>query len=124
MFEFLKKKTETTTNEPEEVNEDDILASITYYYTKDKEASVDISVASYDQESVDAMCALLNLLSGGTFYLETIDMLKDGLIRNGQEVMLINILTHISEHSRQKILKEQEDKLIDEPCIKPSSMVN
>ena len=53
MFEFLKKKQNLEQQTKEEEN--DILASITYYVSTNNETMVDIGLNDYDETSINAI---------------------------------------------------------------------
>ena len=96
MFDFLfkKNKPEITEAPQEQEIDKDILASITYHIVDDGYGTpmIDIGLSDYDAKSIEALCKILDILSQDSSYLETIEMVKNGLIREGQEETLIKIL--------------------------------
>jgi len=127
MFDFLfKKNTPEITEAPLEQEIDkDVLASITYHIVDDGYGTpmIDIGLSDYDPKSIEALCKILDILSQDASYLETIEMVKNGLIREGQEEALIKIFTHISEQAGKKIMRSSKESTKDKPCIKPSDML-
>ena len=124
MFDFLFGKRTKEIQEKVEVEENiDILASITYYIPKDGNPMIDIALGTYDNESIDSLCKLLDVLSKDACYLETLEMIKNGLIKEGQEEALLKIFTHVSQQAGKKILKVQQESVQDQPCIRPSDML-
>lgn len=122
MFNFFKSK--ETKPEPEPIEKDDLpLVSITYNINSNFETSVDISMEDYQADSINAMCKLLDTLSSDRFYIETVNMLKQGLISDDQQEVLLTILTHVGQQARYKIIQSHRDSTKDEPCIKPSDML-
>lgn len=124
MFEFLfGKKQEINVEEVVEKNLP--LASITYSIANDdnKTPMIDIELSDYDTKGIDALCMLLDILSQDSSYLETIEMIKNGLIADHQEEALIKIFTHISEQAGKKIARSHKESIKDQPCIKPSDML-
>jgi|LakMenE01Jun11ns_1017448.scaffolds.fasta_scaffold9013528_1 hypothetical protein len=124
MFFNLFKKPDVAKESP---NEDDnnIIAAITYCITKDSESPViNIEMKDYDEESCVAICDLLDILSEENSYVETINMLKSGLSQDGQQDLLIKIFTFIGQKAKDKILNAHRESVKDEPCIKPSDMLN
>lgn len=114
MFNFFKKKIEQ--------KQEDNLASITFFMSKDGEVpGIDIEMHDYSEDSVIAMCLLLNVIVSDHGYLEAIDMIKNGLIKDGKEDILIQILTTIEPSINQKLLDRIEKN--KEPCIRPSDML-
>lgn len=123
MFNFFKKKPIRIEESVDNITSDIPLVSITYNINKNLETSVDILMDDYGAESIDAMCKLLDTLSNDRFYIETVDMLKQGLINDDQQEVLLTILTHVSQQARYKIIQSHKDSTKDEPCIKPSDML-
>ena len=127
MFDFLfKKNIPAIAEEPQEQEIDsNVLASITYHILDDEHSTpmIDIGLSDYDSKSINALCKILDILSQDSSYLETIEMVKNGLIREGQEEALIKIFTHISEQAGKKIIRSSKESMKDEPCIKPSDML-
>ena len=99
------------------------LASITYYIGADHKPIIDIGLEDYSADAIDALCKLLDTLSNESIYIETINMLKQGLIKDQQEEVLLTIFTHISQQARYKIANYHKESIKDEPCIKPSDML-
>jgi fructose 1,6-bisphosphatase len=126
MFNFFKKNKESKIIEQENIDQkSDKLPLVTIAYNIDSnlEASIDILMDDYKVESINAMCKLLDTLSNDGFYMETINMLKQGLINDDQPEVLLTILTHVGQQARYKILQSTKDSTKDEPCIKPSDML-
>jgi hypothetical protein len=122
MFNFFKKKQIQT--EEIIVNDDKLpVVSITYNINQKLETSVDILMDDYGAESINAICKLLDTLSSDSFYIETVNMLKQGLINDDQQEVLLTILTHVGQQARYKIIQSHKDSTKDEPCIKPSDML-
>lgn len=121
MFDFLFGSNKKENNESNK--QPNILASITYYIADNLDPTIDISLGDYNDKSVNALCSLLDILSKDACYLETLEMVKNGLIKDQKEEILIKIFTHISEQAGKKIHRVQKESLQDQPCIKPSDML-
>lgn len=118
LFNFLKKKTDN------KINEELIDASVTYYIKRDSKSPVlNIEINNYDDQSIEALCKLLDLLNSESCYIETVEMIKNSLINDKREDILIKILTHVEQSITNKLLKAYEKKAKEEPCIKPSDMI-
>ena len=120
LFDIFKRK------DPEPQSElpfEQSKCSVTYYINTKGNPAIDISLSDYDDESITAMCELLNILADDSFYVETINMIQRSLIEDNQEEVLLKILTHISSQARSKILNYKSEEEQDEPCIKPSDML-
>ncbi|NDD84725.1 hypothetical protein EBZ38_10720 [bacterium] len=128
MFDFLFKKT-IDKKEDKEIsqNEDinNVLASITYHIIDDenKTPMIDIGLSDYDSKSLDALCKILDILSDESSYLETLEMIKNGFIKERHEEALLKIFTHISEQASKKLIFNKKESIKDQPCIKPSDML-
>jgi alpha-galactosidase/6-phospho-beta-glucosidase family protein len=122
MFNFFKKKNDKIENIEQSIDNPPIV-SITYNINHNLETNVDIAMDDYGPESIDAMCRLLDTLSNDRFYVETVNMLKQGLINDDQQEVLLTILTHVGQQARYKIIQSSKDSIKDEPCIKPSDML-
>lgn len=119
MFDFFFGK-KPTNEEPKNKN---VLASITYYIADNSNPMIDISLGDYEDSSIKALCKLLDVLSKDACYLETLDMIKNGLVQDGEEEALIKVFTHISEQAGKKITRVHKESAQDQPCIKPSDML-
>ena len=124
MFFNLFKKPDVA-KESQDEDDDNVLAAITYCITKDSESPlINIEMRDYNEESCVAICDLLDILSEESSYVETINMLKSGLHQDGQQDLLIKIFTFIGQKAKDKILNAHRESVKDEPCIKPSDMLN
>ena len=122
-FNFFKKES-THTDLKTDSKEEEVLASVTYLVKKGSDSVIiDIEMNDYDDESASAICSIIDILSEDFTYAETINMIQTALLGDGQENLILKIFTHISQHSRNKILKIKNDSKKDEPCIKPSDML-
>ena len=112
-----------TQNHVENVDED-VLASITYYIKRDSDSVViDAEMLDYSDESILAICSILDILSEEGSYVETVNMLRSALIDSGQQDIMLTILTNVSQQARTKLVNAQRESQKDEPCIKPSDMI-
>lgn len=118
MFNFFKKTTEDVNND-----ENDIIASISYVIKRgDKKAHIDISLDDYENESIDALCSLLDILGEDGFYIDTINMIKSCLIKDGKADVLIKLLSGVESKIQKKILNSAKERIKNEPYIKPSEI--
>jgi hypothetical protein len=116
------KKTEQEKIDNVEREENGIVA-ITFYVDKDTVPFVDIVLEEYDENTLNSLCKLLDVLNGENCYLQVIDIIKNAMLKDGEEEKLIRILSHISQQKQSKLERYAKDKLKDEPCIKPSDMM-
>lgn len=118
MFNFFRNKAED-----DELEEDNTLASITYLIKKgEKGALIDVQLSDFENESVEALSSILEILGNDTFYIDTIEMIRTSLNKEGRYDVLANVLSRTELKIRQKIIDSAKNRLKDEPCIKPSEM--
>lgn len=118
---FGKNKKE---NEVDNNKKNNILASITYYIAENDDSTmINIELGDYDDKSSMALCKILDILSEDISYIETINMIKSSLSQDGQEDLLIKIFSHLSKSGINKLVKSQKESIKNEPCIKPSDML-
>lgn len=102
--------------------ENDIAAAIHYVVKKrSNQALIDIELHDYDSDSIDSLCSLLEILGNDMFYVDTINMIKESLLKENREDVLIKILSKLSETLKHKLLYQNEIHK-NEPCIKPSDL--
>lgn len=119
MFEFFKKKPTPTPDKLEQCN---TLASITFFVSEhDEMPSIDVAMQDYSDESIIAICLLLQAITTDQGYIEAINMIKSGLIKDSRDDILIQILTTIEPTISKKLLERAEKN--KEPCIRPSDML-
>lgn len=114
MFNFFKKQNPTKSS-------NEIIACISYIVKRnDKGAIIDVELNDYDKESIESLCYLLNVLGSDSFFVETINIIRDSLIKNDKEDLLIHIFTKLNDTIKQKILQSNKQ---NKPCIQPSDMI-
>ena len=116
MFNFFKKK-----RQQEIIPEDIELASIKIYIGENtQEPRIAINLEEYDKISVNALAKLVNLLTEDALVLETINIIKNFCIEEGQEEILLYLLSQV--HNTQYLKKLEEEQANNHPCIKPSDL--
>lgn len=125
MFKFFNFFKNQDTNKQTIANDDDdILARISYIIKKNNDGGlIDVELNDYDDESVAALCKLLNILGNDVFFVDTISMIRSSLIQDNREDLLIKILASVGNNIKQKLLNKHSSEKLDEPCIKPSDML-
>ena len=125
MFNIFNTKQTQTREEVSKLNqEDQAQVAITYYVDKnDTIVKIDVAVEDYDQESINKLCKILDVLSNEKGYLETVYIIKDWLEKQADEEALINFLMHIGKQSTKTFLNQVQDKVRNQPCIRPSDML-
>jgi hypothetical protein len=123
--EFIDKWLKKTEQEKIDnvAKEENGIVAITFYVDKDTVPFVDIVLEEYDENTLNSLCKLLDVLNGENCYLQVIDIIKNAMLKDGEEEKLIRILSHISQQKQSKLERYAKDKLKDEPCIKPSDMM-
>jgi len=113
MFNFFKNKSE----------ENEVLASITYLIKKDKNnVLIDVRLDDLENESIEGLSSILEVLCNNSFYTDTINIIRDSLIKEGRYDILGNVLSKTESKIREKIIDSAKDRLKNEPYIKPSEM--
>jgi len=122
---FNTKQKMQTTEEMSKLNqEDQAQVAITYYVDKnDSIVKVDVAVEDYGEESINKICKILDALNNEKGYLETVYIIKDGLEKEANEEALINFLMHVGKQSAKTFLNQTQDKVRNQPCIRPSDML-
>lgn len=110
MFKFFQKK--------QTVNvQDTNLAKISYYIDEvNQKPKLSVDLYDYSNESINALCDLIDLIYSDKLALETIAVIQNFLIEAKQEEALIRILLRLES-------KITEKKSSQGPCIKPSEMI-
>jgi len=123
--EFIDKWLKKTEQEKIDnvAKEENGIVAITFYVDKDTVPFVDIVLEEYDEKTLNSLCKLLDVLNGENCYLQVIDIIKNAMLKDGEEEKLVRILSHISQQKQSKLERYAKDKLKDEPCIKPSDMI-
>lgn len=111
MFNFFRKKEE----KPEEPK-----VSINYFIDKDNTPMMDIILQDYTDDTIKALCKLLDVLSKDGCYLNTIQMIQEGFLADNQDEALVNVLVHIAQQKTSKISIQSE---YGNDFIKPSDVV-
>lgn len=124
MFNFFQKKHNEETNESQLIYEDQTQVCITYLVNKDeKDVKIDISLEDYSDETLDKLCSILDVLSNEAGYIETVNILKNGLMKNGDESAMMKVLMHIGKQASKQFVKQVYDQVKNQPCIRPSDML-
>lgn len=120
MFKFFKNNTKD-----EVKNDHDHIASITYKMQADGQTLIDMEIEEYNKESMLALFAIIDILSDDRCVLETINALKDNLIKNNKTEWLEALVAHTTKAMLKKtnVTKIYEDMINSQPCIKPSEML-
>ena len=121
MFDFLKNKQQDSA---EELDEENPRASITYKIGPENTVYIDVGVEDYDIETVEALCKILDVLSEDVAYVQTVEVLKKGFEEVNAKDALDLIYDHIGKQVSQKVVNNVKEYMKDQPCIKPSQMLN
>lgn len=121
-FNFFKKDPKPT-SPTDDSDSSEVLASLSFIITSDSESpAVDIELKDYDDECIKALCSLIDVLAQERSLIETVNIIKTAMIKDGKEDYLIDIFSHISNSTKSKMLSAYKDKDTDEPCVKPSEV--
>jgi len=129
LFDFLKKK-----KPPEETfrlgpDQEGIKACISYFISSDGVPRVDIEIADYEDATIDKISILLLSINMHETYVETLEMIKEGLVKEGREDVFVRIGAQIAtaamvrEYTRSIEEGAGEEKTGEDPCINPSDVL-
>lgn len=110
MFNFFKKKQE----EPEPI------VSVEYYMGEDAELQVDITLPSYNAESIQKLAYILSTLNTQQCLVESVEMVRNTLIQEDQQSLLGEFALFIAALTENPPNQETHT----EPCIKPSDALH
>jgi hypothetical protein len=127
MFDMFKKNktkenTENTNTSENSINK----ASISYFVDENNHVVVDVSLADYDDESLSALMDILETLSSGKSYIETIHIVKEGLLQNGKTEMLNKLASQLANKTMKAqsgLVQKYSEIINSQPCIRPSEML-
>lgn len=118
LFNFFKRNgtaTSNSTDEPQPV------ACIKYVIMDNNTSPiVDVEIKDYDTESMKGLCQILDTLASNRLLIETVEIIKNGMISEGQADQLITIFSHLEKRTREKMIKGYDVSDEETPCIKPS----
>ena len=125
MFNFFKKK-DRPQPEPEPEPEEDeskwhteagIDACIVYYIKDGGSPCVDIELPDYSDRSVDSLCNLLCILGTDNFYVETLNVMKEGFVIDGRDDLFTRVAIQVASFAKDL------DEKGEGPCFKPSDVL-
>ena len=126
MFNFSKKqpKEEKQESYPNNQDQDEVVATITYYLCKNEDdVKVDIGIEEFNDESINNLCKILNVLAEDRAYSETVNIIKNSLEEQGDEAKLLKFIVQVSQQIGKNFTKQVEEIITNQPCIRPSDML-
>ena len=116
LFNFFKNN-----QNQEEQSEDEVLAKISYIITKSSDSIiVDVELSQYDDDSIKAICDILDTLSKEKSILNTLDIIKHGMIDDGEEDSIIKLISYLDSRTKNILINSYKNS--EGPCIKPSDI--
>ena len=100
--------------------EEEQFTSVTYTMNDQNEVNVDISINSYDSESIQQLAVLLNTTHSASSLLTTIEMVKQNLRELEQEDLLLEFIVLITTLVNSSMPEDDNKK---KPCVSPSDML-
>lgn len=121
-------------SKPKEEEEDNSIAKVSFVMSEGDETPIlDIVIADYSEETIDALVKVLFTIQSPTCMLETLNVIIDNLRQNNQDQAAIllcvklgnDFLTAMPQPFVTNALKEtpKKESESEEPCIKPSDML-
>jgi len=98
------------------------LASITYYIDDNSNMKIDIQIEDYEEDSINALTTLLKALATDLFFVETVNFVKQGLVKDNREDILMRVLLPITPEVNEKFLSVSKISKSEKPCVKPSDL--
>mgnify|MGYP001189809588 CR=1 FL=1 len=127
MFSFFKKKKveqNETSQDQDFVLEPEENCSVSIrFFIKENESNptVDVEIRDYEDKTTDDLCRLVVALGTDQLYIETIEMIKNGLLEDSKSETLLKLALHIGDTLSKK--QKSVEKTKETPCIKPSDML-
>tara|TARA_B110000902_G_scaffold253302_1_gene315789 strand:+ start:1753 stop:2121 length:369 start_codon:yes stop_codon:yes gene_type:complete len=118
MFNLFKKKNEEIQEEEQVEKEEQAVSAQLIYFVDEDEPRVDVSIPDYSKESIQNLTILLAGISGSVYFNPTLELVKEGMIEEGEEEALIKLLgiLQVLHETKERIdTKDSEEQ----PCIKP-----
>ena len=121
-------------SKPKEQEVDNSLAKVSFVVSEGDEAPIlDIVIADYSEETIDALVKVLFTLQSPNCMLETLNVIIDNLRHNDQDQAAIllcvklgnDFLTAMPQPFITNALTDtpKKESESEEPCIKPSDML-
>lgn len=123
------KKIKQFFSKEEETNN---LAQVTFCISEGEEAPMlDIVIEDYSEKTLDALTKILFTIQSPTCMLETLNVIIENLRANDQDEAAIalcmklgnDFLTATPQTFLESLVTETEEDNTEEPCIKPSDML-
>lgn len=114
MFQFFKKNNDNVEQKTD-------IASLSYSINSENELVLDINIEDYNDQSIEALCKLLNFIGNSASVVQTLEIIKNFFERDNQQENLIKIITSIAS---QPSLFASSHISEDRPCIKPSDVLS
>jgi hypothetical protein len=126
LFNFFARDDSQENDPPAEdaLVHEDLHACITYFVGADGMPRVDVELRDYEQETLDSFCKLLISLSLDISFFETLDTIKEGLIKEDRLDVFAEIASQIASSVTGNSVEENHTKKSgEEPCISPSEVL-
>jgi hypothetical protein len=119
VFNFFKKQ---ENKEKEDKQEDEELSSVTYYVSSDGTIKIDMSMKDYTKESLDATVIIMNLIGGGSCFLQTLDFFKQAMTNENRTDLIAYLVMNIDPKVQESIINQTKADKTEAPYIKPSDL--
>jgi hypothetical protein len=116
-FNFFKK------DDTDKEKTSNVLASVTYVVVDDSDSPlVDVEMNDYSDKSINGLCQILDVLASDRSLIETVEIIKNAMISEGQEDNLIKLFSYIDKKTKSKMIESYKQKEENLPCIRPSDV--
>jgi hypothetical protein len=114
LFDFFKKKVDNELN-------DNIIAKVSYIITSNSDSPiVDVELESYDNNSIKALCSIVDILSHDKCITDTCEIIQSAMIEDGNSDNVVKFFSYLDIKTKNKLINIKKYADLDEPCIKPS----
>ena len=120
MFSFFKKKKQQDPIE-KKFEENNFVASVTYYIDKDSNTMIDMNIEDYDKPTMDGLATLLTTLSSEQCFLETFEILKEAMVKDNEQEALFYLVNNMQT---ALINRKKNNSSDSQPCVKPSDILS
>lgn len=118
MFSFFKKKRKKDSIE-QKFEDNNFIASVTYYIDRDSNTMIDMNIEDYDKSTMDGLATLLTTLSSEQCFLETFEILKAAMVKDNEQEALFYLVNNM----QSELLNRKKNKPDSQPCVKPSDIL-
>ncbi len=102
-----------------------LLAGICLTLNKQGDIVLDTDIDDYTEESMSGLAKLCKDITSDRFAYELIASIRDNLMANKKDYLLVNFLISINEQTKvvDNLIDKNTAKNEEKPCVQPSDML-